>query len=234
VKLNAISTEISPNYQCYGIELFGLKTSATVADNILSNLDAGIDITGITQFISGVSFQIVATNISVKDNDLSSIYGWGIGIWGDVAYSNVVAYNTISQADGLGIYSEGYSNKYTNNIISGYGNAAVYLSAWDDTAGSGWFAFAHDELVKANSVAGFIPNPCHYGLALNTHDNKIIGLLAESNVYYLDWGINNTFKYVYPYVAPTTANTSGVDGLRGQNPIRVSGPQRPSNIQRII
>jgi len=223
IKNNNISTDSNPNYDCIGISFFGLKNSAKVADNVLFNLGQGVQIWG----GNNGPFACMATGITVKNNDLSNIWNYGINVLGDLAYSNSITNNTIqmlSPEQSNAIYSEGFNNEYKNNILGGYGWAAVCLSGWTDPD-SGLSAFAHNEFFKDNSIAGFTPNPCHYALDFYTHDNTIIGLKPEQALY-SDNGINNNFKRVYLYSPQSTPTHMSVSSSKVSNIIKKGGTKK--------
>jgi len=114
----------------------------------------------------------------------------------------------------LALYSDSHDNLYANNTIRGTGFQAVYLaSVWSRTPGvPDWGA--HNERFFGNSVSGFAPQDpnspgtlgWHYELTGLTQDNVVIGIGTE-NATYVDYGVNNIFKFVYPY-APLTFTTS--------------------------
>ena len=226
---NTISTD-SINYSCTGIDLpSGLKNEATISNNVLSNLYWGIDIWGGTYVTAGGAFvPFDATGVVVKNNNISGISGDAIQVAGNLAFGNSIVYNTLDLANfwaGRAIYSEGYNNKYRNNIIKGKAKTAVHLSGWDDTANSGLFAYPHNELFKANSISGLTSQLAHYTLDIYAHDNTVIGLESE-NATYTDSGTNNFFKYVYPYLPPTAA--TGISSSKPGIPDKAkeTGPKR--------
>ena len=185
----------------------GLKNEAKVSNNTLTDLDSGVRIHAATDLYNGVTVQNIARRIRLTYNTLSNLRYAGIFVWGDVAHSNYVAYNKINMTNpewGPAIYSTGHDEQYMNNIISGYGTPAVYLGGGDNSADGGPIWGAHHEFFLNNSVSGFTPNwaPWHYELDGFTHDNVVIGMRTE-NATYMDYGINNIFKFVYPYVSLT-------------------------------
>ncbi len=225
---NTIATD-SINYSCTGIDLpSGLKNAATISNNALSNFYWGIDIWGGTYVTAGGSFvPFDATGVVVKHNNISGISGDGIRVGGDFAFGNSFVYNMLDLVDlwaSHAIYSEGHNNQYRNNVIRGEAKTAVYLSGWDDAAGSGLFTYAHNELFKANCISGLSSQLAHYTLDANTHDNTIIGLETE-NATYTDFGTNNFFKYVYPYVPSAT---TGIAASKAGIPDKAkeTGPKR--------
>jgi hypothetical protein len=194
-----------------GIDLYGLQNLATVSNNSLSNLDTGMKITGTTGYINGVTFQMFARGLRLINNTFSNIRYAGIFSWGDLIYSNYIAGNNFKMTNpewGPAIYTTGHDDKYIVNSISGYGTPAVYLGGGDSTADGGGVWGAYHEYFFANSVSGFTPNwaPWHYELDGYTHDNVVIGIRFE-NATYMDYGINNIFKFVYPYVSPTVTTS---------------------------
>ncbi|MCX5910414.1 MAG: right-handed parallel beta-helix repeat-containing protein [Deltaproteobacteria bacterium] len=202
---NAISNSVS------GI-IFddGLKNEAIVSNNTLSDLDTGIQLRSATEILNGALFQLVARGLKLTYNKFSNIGSWGIYIYGDLAHSNSIAFNKINMGSGSAIYSEGYDNQYMNNTIRGCGYQAVILSGGDTLADGGLIWGAHHEYFANNSVYGFTPqdpnNPPNIGwdyeLSGYAHDNIVIGIRTE-NATYVDYGVNNIFKFVYPYVPPT-------------------------------
>jgi hypothetical protein len=206
----------------------GLRNAAAISNNTFSNLSDGIEISGSTYPLGGVTFEEVAQGITLKSNVFSNISSTGISIWGDLAHTNSIVYNTINMGSGSAIYSEGYNNEYKNNVIQGYGDYAVNLSGVDNSAYSGLTWGAHNEYFKNNSVADFNPqdpsNPgnagWHYQLDAYTHDNTVIGTLSE-NATYINNGTNNIFKFVYPYLPPPAITSLlSLNPLKTQNSLR--------------
>jgi len=231
IRGNTISTDSSPNFSCTGIQFnCGLKNAATISNNILSNLAYGVYVWGGTGLSAdGITCASRATGVVVKNNDFSGIWQDGIGVVGDLAFGNSFVYNTLDLPgfwNSRAIYSEGYDNRYTNNIIKGYCQTAVCLSGWDDTANSGLFAYPHNELFKANNISGLTSQLAHYTLDMYAHDNTVIGLKTE-NATYTDFGTNNFFKYVYPYILPAAA-TTGIAASKAGIPDKAkeTGPKR--------
>jgi hypothetical protein len=192
----------------------GLKIGAMVANNTLSDLDNGVIVFGSTYPINEVMFQGLAQGLKLTFNDMSNIQSCGIFIWGDLVYSNFIISNKINMINNTGwgpaIYSEGHNEQYVNNTIRGYGYQAVALVGEDFSADGGLIWGAHHEYFLHNSISGFAPqdpyNPPNIGwdyeLDGYTHDNVVIGIRTE-NATYVDYGVNNIFKFVDPYVSPT-------------------------------
>jgi hypothetical protein len=194
----------------------GLKNSAMIKNNTFSKLNSGIIISGYEYPLNGVPFQEPAKGIELKYNLFSNIQNMGISIYGNLAYSNSIVYNTFNIDWGSAIYSEGYNNEYRNNVIQGNGDYAVVLSGYDGSAGGEAYG-AHNEFFKNNSILGFTPQYSHYFLDANTYDNSVIGIESETATF-IDNGINNFFKFVYPIVSPASTTTLlSLDSPKAQN-----------------
>jgi hypothetical protein len=113
---------------------------------------------------------------------------------------------------GLAVYTDGHDNQYAYNTIRGFGFQAVILASVGSWTPGVPDWGAHNEHFFGNSVSGFAPQDpnspgtlgWHYELTGWTHDNVVIGIRNE-NATYVDYGINNIFRFVYPYVSPTVA-----------------------------
>jgi hypothetical protein len=210
----------------------GLKKEATVSNNALSDLDDGIDIYTGTVPVNGVPFQVVAQGMRLTYNNFSNIRSIGIFIDGDLFHTNFIAYNKINMTNNSGwgpaIRTQGSYDQYINNILRGYGFPAIALSGFDDSANTGIIWGANHEYFMGNSVSGFTSlmdpsNPenigWHYDLDGYTHDNVVIGIRNE-NATYMDYGVNNIFKFVYPYfsLSMTTSLMSSTSPKVQQKP----------------
>jgi len=214
----------------------GLKNGAIISNNTLSDIETiGVQVRSATEILNGALFQLVARGLKLTNNNLFNIGSWGIYIYGDLAHSNFIAYNRINMGSGSAIYSEGYDNQYIGNTIRGYGYQAVILGGGDNSADGGLIWGAHHEYFLNNSVSGFTPqdpnNPPNIGwdyeLSGYTHDNVVIGN-RTGNATYVDYGINNIFKFVYPYVFPSI--TTSVMSL-GSSKIQNKPPKGPATME---
>jgi hypothetical protein len=181
------------NFRWYGITIEAIKTGAQISNNRINNVKWGIDLCA-----AWVNDPLYAPfieefrNAKVLDNILTNISITGIWVEGGFVHDCQVSNNQIFLAPwgSEGIYSDGYSNRYTENVISGAGSNAVLLTTCDYTAAGGLYCAAHDEYFANNSVAAFSPGNAHYVLDFNTHDNHVHGICAE-NATVIDNGSNN-------------------------------------------
>ncbi len=165
---------IGPNHY-YGITLTGLKAGGLIADNNIRHWFYGIELYA----PAGEEFHEAV----VRGNTLSDItfgWGWGIILDGGNVHDCVVEGNAVdvNLKGYAAISTDGYNNRFTDNILTGAAYNAVLLAYWDENS------VAHNEYFEANSIAGFTPPyESHYYLDLGAHDNTIKGICAENGTY---------------------------------------------------
>ncbi len=200
VRLNGNTITGTGNFHWYGISVEGLKTGGEIRNNRCDNVLYGIEL--YAAWVNDPlypSFEESVDNTVVSGNVLTGITNTGIMFDGGLVRNCRATGNRISLSAGAfsGIYSDGYSNRYENNVIDGSGNYACGLFGADYSSAGGPVYFSHDEYVAGNRVAGFIPTDCHYWLGYNTHDNRVSGVCSE-NATVTDHGIANEITCLVP------------------------------------
>lgn len=178
-----------------GLGIGGLKTEGLIADNIIRHFSYGMELSaGWVHATLSEEFQRAV----IRGNTLSDIFIVGIFIEGGLPHDNVVEGNAVDMNPGSwgAISTDGYNNRFLDNILTGWSNQAVFLTYWDNTPNHGPIDAAHNEYFEANSVAGLTPDFSHYRLDPGTHDNIIEGICAE-NATYSDYGVNNVITCLF-------------------------------------
>lgn len=197
-----------------GLAIYGGANAAGIVNNDFTNLFYGLDLNGEKVAVGESVYSYPVTRCNITNNMF--IAENPIFLGNEPCYANKITNNTIALggpyewACGILVY-ESYNDTFINNKISGYGPIAIAVEGHDPGSG-GSKAYSHNEYFKGNSVKNFTASWCDYYMNSLTKDNTAIGTCSANAIYnatYVDEGVNNQFKCIFPAGSPAPLSMNG-------------------------